>query len=304
MARSIPHREVNTVDFVIAAILSVSGESDGQAGKLGRGARERQSGQGWLRPPPPCVTLGWEQSPSSTLDGPLIRIVLVDDHVMILEGLRALLDAQPGMEIVGICATGEEALALVGATRAELVVLDYFLPGMNGIETLAALRSDGFVGGAILLTGTLKEGVLQAGLALGLGGIVLKEGGSTHLVHAIEAVASGDRYFSPEATEHLLHLQEVPSHSAPDPLSPLTPRERSVVLGVVEGRTNRGIASDLGISEGTVKIHLHSVFRKLGVSNRVQLGLLAQETLRKATPPPPRPPTDPESTRGRETPRS
>jgi two-component system nitrate/nitrite response regulator NarP len=204
--------------------------------------------------------------------------------VIVLEGLKALLASEPGIELVASCSSGEEVPDLILAHHPDIVILDYMMEGMSGIETLALLRNLGHECAVILLTGTIKEGVLQEGLRLGLGGIVLKESAWTELVQAIHSVHRGHRDYSPEVTERIATLQAVHVEVATDPLSNLTPREREVVAGVAAGQANKRIASELGISEGTVKLHLHSIFRKLNVRNRVQLILRTQESGR--TPPP------------------
>jgi len=207
-----------------------------------------------------------------------IRIILADDHVMVLEGLKALLGTQADMEVVDVCTDGARLVETVAEAAPDVVVLDQFMPGLTGTEVLSELRDRGLACRTLLLTATLKDEVLRDALRLGVSGVLLKEAAWAELVQGIRTVHDGRQFFPPDVMAHVLRLLGEPAREEADPLAALTPREHEVTTGVASGWSNKRIAKELDISEGTVKLHIHSIFRKLGVSNRVQLGLLAAKS--------------------------
>jgi DNA-binding NarL/FixJ family response regulator len=204
----------------------------------------------------------------------MLRLVLADDHWVVLQGMRAFLALQPGMEVCALCADGLEAVEAVEQHRPDVLVMDIAMPRCTGMEAHERLRELGVRVPTILLTATLSDDTLLRCLEARVDGIVLKESAAEVLVEAIHAVARGERWVPPALTARALELMARPE---PDAEARLTPREQAVAERVAAGASNRRVASDLGIAESTVKLHLHSAFTKLGVTNRTQLSLLARD---------------------------
>ena len=205
-----------------------------------------------------------------------IRIVLADDHMVMLQGLSALLAMKDGLEVVDTCTNGLEALDAVERLRPDILVIDQSMPEMEGIEAVSRLRDAGHDLPIIILSASVDDDVLLAAVRLQAVGIVLKDAGGQELVGAIHTMHRGERSIPPRLMERVLTLS-TGAGGAEGPWPELTPRERDVVEQVAEGMSNKRIAAALEISEGTVKQYLHVIFRKLKISNRVQLTLLAQE---------------------------
>ncbi len=204
-----------------------------------------------------------------------IRIVLVDDHTVVLEGLRALLSTEPDLVVVELCNDGVEALQAVERHRPDVLVADAVMPGMSGVDLVHTLAERGLGIPVVILSASLDDQSLMQLLRMGVTGIVLKESASTELIDAIRLVHAGARSIPHALSERALDLFSKP---LPDggPLEGLTAREREVARAVISGLSNKRVSKQVGIAEGTVKIHLHNVFKKLGVSSRVQLLLVAQ----------------------------
>lgn len=200
-------------------------------------------------------------------------VVIAEDHTMVLEGLRALLSLEPDLEIVGLCKDGLEAVDAVLSARPDVLVMDWRMPSCDGIEARERLRDLGAQVPTVLLTARMDDATLRRCLALGVEGLLLKEAAGDELVEAIRAVATGERWIADDLTSRALRLFTTDAQ----PGSVLSPRELEVVRLVAAGGSNKRVAAELGISVGTVKLHLRSVFSKLAVSNRVQLSLVARE---------------------------
>ena len=203
-----------------------------------------------------------------------MRIVIADDHSVVLHGMEAVIGLEPDMEVAALCTDGFEAVEAVELHGPDVLVMDVAMPRCEGLEAHDILRAQGLRVPTVILTATMTDAVLLRCLESAVEGIVLKESVASVLVDAIRAVARGERWIPPELSARALDLMARKEAAGEDTL---TPRERDVVLQVAEGKQNKRVATDLGISESTVKLHLHSAFTKLGVANRVQLSLLARE---------------------------
>lgn len=203
-----------------------------------------------------------------------IRLVLADDHTVVLQGLRALLALEPDIDVAALCTDGEEAVEAVVLHRPDVLVMDASMPRCSGLEARERLRQRGLYVPTVILSATMDDATLMRCLELAVEGIVLKESAASVLVEAIRAAARRERWIPPTLGERALDLMARRSAGAAEAL---TPREMDIVLQVAAGKSNKRVASDLGIAESTVKLHLHSAFTKLGVANRVQLSLLARE---------------------------
>ncbi len=213
-----------------------------------------------------------------------IRVLIADDQELVRTGLRMILDAQPGLQVVGEAPNGLEAVRLARELRPDVCLFDVRMPVMDGIEATRTLAGPGVVNplAVIVITTFDLDEYVYGALKAGARGFLLKDAGATLLVQAIEAAAAGDALIAPAITARLLEkfvgLGRSPAPA--QPLEPLTEREEEVLLTVARGRTNEEIARELHISLSTVKTHLSSLMGKLGVRNRVEIAIWAYETKR------------------------
>lgn len=190
-----------------------------------------------------------------------IRVLVVDDHPVLRAGVAAMLGNEADMIVVGEASDGAEGIARFRALRPDVVMMDLQMPGMNGVDATAAIRSEAPSARIIVLT--TFSGDVQAVRALraGASGYLLKNGLRTQMVEAIRKVHAGGRYIDRDVTEQIaLHVAD----------EPLSEREVSVLEMVAAGHPNKQAAQALGIAEETVKAHLKSIFAKLGVSDRIR----------------------------------
>jgi DNA-binding NarL/FixJ family response regulator len=213
-----------------------------------------------------------------------VKILVCDDHPLLMRGLADLIAAEADMDVVAMCADGEKALKALADHSPDLAILDISMPGLGGIEVFERSRDQGWSGRAILLTASISDDEVVHAIAAGIGGIVLKEVATTKLVEAIRVVASGGRWMQQDVVRAA--VSRARKQPPPSPMDELTARERDVAALVADGRSNRDVAHALGTSEGTVKSHLHNVFEKLGVDNRTAIAILvARERSRNASSP-------------------
>ena len=213
-----------------------------------------------------------------------IRVIVADDQEIVRTGLRMILDAQPGVEVVGEAADGRAAVELARRVRPDVCLLDIRMPVMDGIEATRRLAGPTVtdpLAVIVITTFDLDEYVYGA-LKAGARGFLLKDAGPELLVQAIHAAAAGDALISPRITARLLErfaaLGAEPTRA--QPAETLTEREEEVLLTVARGRTNEEIARELHISLSTVKSHLASLMGKIGARNRVEIAVWAYETKR------------------------
>jgi DNA-binding NarL/FixJ family response regulator len=200
-----------------------------------------------------------------------IRVLVVDDHMIVRTGIRHVLESEPGFEVVGEAANATDALSLTAELRPDVVVLDISMPDVSGLELAARLRSSG--GGARVLILSMHnnaEYVLES-VRAGAHGYLLKDTAATELRTAIRAVCQGESYFSPPVASRLSAAVRGERDQHPAGLEQLTAREREVLHGVAQGRTNKEIATELGISHRTVETHRESLMRKLQIRTVAEL---------------------------------
>jgi DNA-binding NarL/FixJ family response regulator len=200
-----------------------------------------------------------------------IRVLVADDHMIVRTGIRHVLESESGFEVVGEAANGTEALSLAAELRPDVVVLDISMPDISGLELAARLRN--IAGGARVLILSMHnnaEYVLES-VRAGAHGYLLKDTAATELRTAIRAVCQGESYFSPPVASRLSAAVRGEHDTPPTGLDHLTGREREVLLGIAQGRTNKEIATELGISHRTVETHRESLMRKLQIRTVAEL---------------------------------
>ncbi len=195
-----------------------------------------------------------------------MRLVLVDDHPIVLAGLDRLFAETPDVEVVARCQTGREALDATRRLKPDLVLLDLKLPDISGIEVLKTIRAEHLPVRVVLLSAAAMADDVAAARELAADGLLYKDLSPSDLVVEVAKAAAGLKPFPPEVPEE-------PSMRALR--TALSSRELQVVKAVSAGLRNRAIAEQLGIAEGTVKLHLHNIYEKLGIDSRLELMLLA-----------------------------
>ena len=213
-----------------------------------------------------------------------IRVLVADDQEIVRTGLSMILNAQPGIEVVGEAADGAEAVELALHLRPDVCLFDIRMPGVDGIEatrTLAGPAVENPLAVIVITTFDLDEYVYAA-LRAGARGFLLKNAGPDLLAQAVHAAANGDALIAPSVTARLLGAFAGSGPAAPprQPIEPLTEREEQVLTTVTNGRTNSEIASELSITLSTVKTHIASLMAKIGARNRVEIVIWAYRTNR------------------------
>jgi DNA-binding NarL/FixJ family response regulator len=201
----------------------------------------------------------------------VIRVVIADDHAVVRAGLTQLLATFDEVELVGAAADGAEAVALCAERDADVVLMDLEMPVLDGIEATRRIRDARPEVAVVVLTSFSDRDRILRALDAGAAGYLLKDAEPAELARAIEAAARGEAPLDPKAARALLSARRTPS-----PAEGLSERELEVLAMVAEGLPNKLIARDLAISEKTVKAHLTSVYRQIGVTDRTQAALWAQ----------------------------
>lgn len=208
-----------------------------------------------------------------------IRVLIADDHAIVREGLRLILETAPGIEVVGEAADGAEAVRLARATAPDVVLMDLRMPGMDGLTAITQLQGELPLTRVVILTTYNEDDLMLRGLEAGARGFLLKDTSREALLNAIRAAARGEALLGAEVMARLLARLQAgapPAPTAGD--NPFTARELQVLQAAARGDTNKGIALQLGISERTVKAHLSSIYNKLGVDSRAAaIAIAAQQ---------------------------
>ena len=202
----------------------------------------------------------------------MTTIVLADDHKLVRQGLRALLEGESDLRVIGEAGNGLEAVRLVERLNPNVLILDLMMPGINGLEVKRQLKKSSFQTGIVILSMYADEAYVLEALGNGASAYVLKDSNASDLVHAVREVAAGRRYLSPPLSDRAIEVyQETARATAIDKYETLTTREREVLHLSAEGCTSSEIASRLGISARTAETHRTHLMSKLGLHTQVEL---------------------------------
>jgi two-component system, NarL family, response regulator len=201
------------------------------------------------------------EPPRSTADPLVMRILVADDHPILLEGLVALINRQAGMKVVAEAADGREAVALFTRFSPDVAVLDLRMPGLNGIETVAAIRAIDPNARLIILTSFANDEDIYQALQAGARGYLIKDASGRELVECLQAVHEGRSFIPPAIASKLADRVGI---------AELTAREREVLALVAKGKGNREIGTTLEVTEGTIKVHVNNILNKLHVASRTE----------------------------------
>jgi NarL family two-component system response regulator LiaR len=204
----------------------------------------------------------------------MIRVLIVDDHKVVRDGMQFLLEQEPGVEVVGQCADGREAVEAVAARLPSVVLLDLLMPGLDGLGALRRIKADSPTTKVVILTSHTGEEHMFDAIKAGATSYLLKTAGAPEVIEAVRAAARGESRLDPSVAARVLEELRSPSHPAPAPTG-LTPREVEVLTLVARGRSNRAIAEHLFIGEETVKTHISNILTKLHLADRTQVAIYA-----------------------------
>jgi DNA-binding NarL/FixJ family response regulator len=202
-----------------------------------------------------------------------IRVLLVDDHAVVREGLRTFLELQDGIEVVGEAEDGDEALAAVERLEPDVILMDLVMPKVDGVEAMQRLRRRGSASRVIVLTSFADDERLLPAIQAGAAGYLLKNVQPKELARAVRAAHDGEVLLDPGVAARL--VDAIAQRPGEEPAGQLTQREREVLELIGRGLSNKRIALELGVSEKTVKTHVGHVLAKLGVADRTQAALYA-----------------------------
>jgi DNA-binding NarL/FixJ family response regulator len=204
---------------------------------------------------------------------PIIRILIVEDQTLMRQGLRTILDLEPGMTVIGEAVDGESGLREALRLRPDVILMDVQMPGLNGVEATAAICAAWPGARVLILTTFDRDDYVYQGVRAGALGYLLKDAPAEELIRTIRRVSAGEAFIQPEIASRALREILRPKEA---PLEPLSDREREVLVLLAQGASNRDIAERLVISEGTVKNHVSNILGKLQAANRTEAAELAR----------------------------
>jgi NarL family two-component system response regulator YdfI len=208
----------------------------------------------------------------------MIRVLITDDHLIVREGLRLILETAENIEVVGEATNGSECLHLVSDLKPDVVLMDLQMPHMDGITAIQHLRKDHEQIAIVILTTYNEDDLMIRGLQAGARGYLLKDASREHLLDTIIAAAKGETLLKPEILARVLAAQSQPKPAASSPVDfTLTERELEVLHAAARGERNKEIGYKLGITERTVKAHLTSIYQKFGVDSKASAVAIAAQ---------------------------
>jgi DNA-binding NarL/FixJ family response regulator len=205
-----------------------------------------------------------------------IRVILADDHAIVLSGLKTLFQSDPDFSVVECCRNGDQALLAVRTREADVLVLDMRMPGLTGLDVLRKLSESKTPCRTVLLAATIGDNEVIEAVRLGAQGLVLKESPPETLLECVRKVNLDQEWFDQETLSRAFGKAVRREAATRETARILTPRELEIVNMVAQGLRNKAIAERLSITEGTVKIHLHNIYEKVKVHGRLELVLWAQ----------------------------
>jgi len=208
-----------------------------------------------------------------------MRVIIIDDHALFRDGLKGLLE-QRSIEVAGVAADGKEGIELAKQIQPDIILLDLRMPNMGGLDTLPVLRKDLPTTPVVMLTTSNDESDLIKALRSGAQGYLLKDMEPEELVGALRDIENGKSVVAADLTDALARMVQGETTIDEDdegPFSELTPRESEILCLLAEGQSNKLIARNLGISDGTVKLHVKAILRKLSIHSRVEAAVMAVE---------------------------
>jgi DNA-binding NarL/FixJ family response regulator len=205
-----------------------------------------------------------------------IQLVIVDDHPIVLHGLKRLFESTEGFAVVECCASGAEAVAAARSRRFDVMLLDLRMPGQTGMDVLRLIAAEKLPGRIVMLTAAITDDEVVQAVMLGAQGVVMKESSPETLIECVRRVHLGEQWIDRETMGRAFGRVAQREEAVREAGKVLTPREIEIVRMITQGLRNKAIAERLSISEGTVKIHLHNIYEKLGVDGRLELMLYAQ----------------------------
>lgn len=214
-----------------------------------------------------------------------MRVIIIDDHALFRAGLKGLLE-QRNIEVAGEAANGSDGIELIKQLTPDIILLDLRMPDMSGLDVLKTLRQDMISIPVVILTTSNEESDLNKALRSGAQGYLLKDMEPDELVGALRDIQKGKNVVAQDLTDALARMVQgdTPADDDKGPFAALTPREREILCLLAEGQSNKLIARNLGISDGTVKLHVKAILRKLGIHSRVEAAVIAVEQgLRKTS---------------------
>ncbi len=206
---------------------------------------------------------------------PMLTVLITDDHTLVRQGIRALLAAQPDIEVVGEAATGEAAVELARQHAPDVALVDVLMPGMGGIETTRRLKEASPRTQVLILTSSHEEEHLLPALRAGALSYLLKDASATELVQAVRRAAAGEATLHQGVASQGVPLSRGPGRERPPAHAELSEREREVLLLIADGASNADIASRLGVTDKTVKSHVSNILGKLHLEDRTQAAVFA-----------------------------
>ena len=207
-----------------------------------------------------------------------LRVLIIDDHTLFRDGLQSLLERH-NIDVVGSLGDGHEGIRLAQELKPDIVLLDMRMPDINGLEILKQLQLKHFKPPVVMLTTSNDERDLVEALRNGAKGYLLKDMEPDDVVQALREIVKGETVVAPNLTQILARVVkgEPILESEPSPIDDLTPREAEILSLLAEGQSNKVIARNLGISDGTVKLHVKAILRKLNIHSRVEAAVIAVE---------------------------
>jgi DNA-binding NarL/FixJ family response regulator len=205
-----------------------------------------------------------------------IQLVIVDDHPIVLHGLKRLFEGTDGFAVVDVCTSGADAVAAARTRKFDVMLLDLRMPGQTGLDVLKSIAAEKLPGRIVMLTAAITDDEVVQAVMLGAQGVVMKESSPETLIECVRRVHGGEQWIDRETMGRAFSRVARREEAQREAGKVLTPREIEIVRMITQGLRNKAIAERLSISEGTVKIHLHNIYEKLGVDGRLELMLYAQ----------------------------